>query len=144
MSDRRASGSGTRARGLMPGLQDLADGMVTLFQQHLRLFKVELKYDAMIAAKYAIAITCFASIALVGFSLLNVSVVLFAALAWGTAGAAVSCLGLAALNSWIGLSAIREILSRMRHDNLGPIVTGDEVERSKAWAKNVQSTQLKS
>ena len=50
-------------------VQTLTEDVVSLFREHLTLFRVELKRDTAIAARYAFALAFFAVISLMGFAL---------------------------------------------------------------------------
>ena len=128
-----------RQRGLIPALQDLADGMVTLFQQHLALARAEMKNDATVAIRYGAALVFSVTIVFLGYTLLNTAVILFSALAFGLTGAAVASIVLAATNALYGGLAIRTLLARMQEDGLGPRIAGAEIKRSREWAKMIQA-----
>ncbi len=138
MSDRKPRAE-REPRGLLPALQDLADGMVTLFQQHLALTRAELKNDASIALRYAAVLVFFVTIVFLGYTLLNVAVILFAGLAFGLLGAALAAVVLAITNALYGGLAIKTVVERMQEDRLGPRIAGAEIKRSKEWAKMIQA-----
>lgn len=139
MSEPRSRDDGRQQRGLIPALQDLTDGMVTLFQQHLALVRAEMKNDATVAIRYGAALVFFVTIVFLGYVLLNTAVILFSAWAFGLPGAAISSVILAGTNALYGGLAIRTIVARMREDGLGPRIAGAEIKRSRKWAKMIQA-----
>lgn len=121
-------------------MQTLSEDVVTLFREHLKLFRVELKQDATIAARYFGALAFFGVIALVGFLLLNLTAILFAGWAFGVLGMAVSALTLSVLHLYFGVRAFARVAQRLKEDELGLRVAGNELERSRTWATQLPSS----
>jgi uncharacterized membrane protein YqjE len=115
-------------------IQTLSDDLIVLFREHLRLFRVELKQDATIAARYAAAMIVFGVVALVGFLLLNLTAILFAGWAFGLAGMAVSSAVLCLIHLGFGMRAFLHVAQRLKEDELGPRTASNELQRSRTWA----------
>ncbi|MEZ4461878.1 MAG: phage holin family protein [bacterium] len=123
-------------------MQTLTEDVVSLFREHLTLFRVELKRDTAIAARYAFALAFFAIISLLGFALLNLAAILFAGWAFGLLGMAVSASVLCGIHLGFGLRAFAIVARRIQEDELGPRLAGNELERSRQWAtKQVPNSQ---
>jgi hypothetical protein len=113
--------------------QTLSEDVLLLFREHLRLFRLELKQDASIAGRYFAAMAFFGIVALVGFGLLSVTAILFAGWAFGVLGMAITALVLSAVHLGFGLHAFAKIAGRLKTDELGPRLAGEELDRSRKW-----------
>ncbi len=113
--------------------QTLSEDVLLLFREHLRLFRLELKQDASIAGRYFAAMAFFGVVALVGFGLLSLTAILFAGWAFGLVGMAVTALVLSLVHLGFGLHAFAKISGRLKADELGPRLAGEELDRSRKW-----------
>lgn len=113
--------------------QTLSEDVLLLFREHLRLFRLELKQDASIAGRYFAAMAFFGVVALVGFGLLSLTAILFAGWAFGLVGMAVTALVLSLVHLGFGLHAFAKISGRLKTDELGPRLAGEELDRSRKW-----------
>ncbi len=130
-----ASRSSDRSQTLLIGaLKNLSDGVTGLVGNHLKLAQLELKQDAAAAAKDIAALVVAGVFALIGYLLLNVAAILFAA--WhGLAAAAIVGGSLALVNLLGGGFALVGLGSRIQQRYYG-YYTQTAIERSKTWAKN--------
>ncbi len=133
MTDRREN------TGLVRAFQGLTEGLVQLFQQHLELFGLELKHDATVAGRYASAFVFYVAISLLGYALLNIAAILFAGVAAGVLGMAICASALAIINLGMASHAMLVTFERMKASGIGPKIAGGELDRSKTWAKQIQT-----
>jgi uncharacterized membrane protein YqjE len=119
---------------LIGALQNLSDGVTGLVGNHLALAQLELKQDAAAAARDIAAIVVAGVFALIGYLLLNVAAILFAA--WhGLAAAAIVGGSLALVNLLGGGFALVGLGARARQRYYG-YYTQTAIKRSTTWAKN--------
>ena len=85
---------------LIGALQNLSDGVTGLVSNHLKLAQLELRQDVAAAAKDVAGLVVAGVFALIGYLLLNVSAILFAA--WHGVAAAALVGGLLALVNLVG------------------------------------------
>ncbi len=118
MNDDQASApatgaSATTRKGLVPAIRDLTEGTTDLIRHHFELLRIELKREATEAGEHGGVVALGAGIALLGYLLLNLTIIL--TVGWWTAsigGMALAALvlgvGHAALGGWLALSGIGE------------------------------------
>lgn len=118
MNDDRASAAptGTSAparKGLVPAIRDLTEGTTDLIRHHFELLRIELKREATEAGEHGGVVALGAGIALLGYLLLNLTVIL--AVGWWTGGIGgmtlatlVLGVGHAGLGGWLAVSGLGE------------------------------------
>jgi hypothetical protein len=118
MNDDQASAaptgtSATTRKGLVPAIRDLTEGTTELIRHHFELLRIELKREATEAGEHGGVVALGAGIALLGYLLLNLTVIL--AVGWWTDGIGgmtlatlVLGVGHAGLGGWLAVSGLGE------------------------------------
>ena len=123
--------------GLVPAFQSLTDGLVGMLRTHLELFRLEMQNDAKLAAKSAGIVVAFGAIAILGYGLLNLALVLGAYVLAGKWAMFLTCGTLALGHLVTGLVMIRQTLHDMRDNTQQLGASQSELERSKEWIKEL-------
>lgn len=125
---------------LVSALMGLSDSLSNLVRQHFMLARHELRADARSAAKDIGAICVALFFIMVGYVLLQVTAILFAAWFGGIVAMAISALLLALINLIGGALTLRGLRAQIATRQYGLHYTGQELQRSKAWAKQIPET----
>ena len=130
-----------RESGLVKALLGLSENITTLVSQHLALARHELRADALSAAQDVGALLVALFFVMVGYGLLNLAAILFAAWFAGVVGMALTCLTLALINLIGGGLILRGVRAQLATRRYGLHYSGQELQRSKAWARQIPQAQ---
>lgn len=124
--------------GFQEAIDGLTDGLSRLVRNHFELARTEVRREATELGQYLAAMAIFASIALVGYGLLNVAIVLVAAWIAGLPAMAITAIVLALLNLGVAAFAMARIIARLRDSDLSLSQTTHELQRNKQWLKEIR------
>lgn len=118
-------------------LTSLTDGMQNLFRSHFNLARYEIKSDAIGMGKDAGAVVVALVFALIGYLLLLVSAIIFAGWFAGIVGMGICSMTLCLIHLVGGALVVRGVVAQFKARHYGLYYTGDELERSKKWVKQL-------
>lgn len=128
-----------REAGFQAAIDGITEGFSTLVRKHFELARTEVRQEASHIGQHLGALAVFATIALVGYGLLNLAIVLLVGWLAGAGPMAFTCLFLAILNLGIAAVAIGRILKDLRNHDVGLSQTTEELQRNKKWLKGIRS-----
>jgi len=88
--------------GLIPAIRELTDGITDLVRYQFQLLRLEAKREATDAGKNGGLLAAYGGVALIGYTLVLVGLILGGGWLWGTGGAALVAFGLGAAHLLIG------------------------------------------
>lgn len=106
MSDQREP---KRREGLVPAIQNLTDGVSDLVRSQFELIRLEVKNEATEAGRRGGSLLLYTGIALLGYGLLNLALILVAGWFFGITGMTLAALGLGLAHLGFG------VVQSMRH-----------------------------
>lgn len=127
-----------RETGFQNAIEGLTDGLSRLVRKHFELARTEVRREASEISQQVALLALFASISLVGYILLNLAIVFFAAWLGDVAIMAIVALALAILNLGGGAFGAVRILRILRRSDVGLNQTTDELQRDKQWIKEIR------
>lgn len=122
---------------LVTALMGVTDGVQNLVRSHLTLARYEAKADAISLGKDVGAIVVALVFVLLGYLLLNIAAILFAAWYGGIIGMAIVAMSLALIHLLGGAWILKAVVDQFKARHYGLQYTGEELERSKTWAKQI-------
>lgn len=126
--------------GFQTAVEDLTDGLSRLVRQHFALARVEMREEIDDLKKQIGAILVFAVVALLGYLLLNLAIILlFGVWLDSLAAMATTALILAILHLGVGVTALVLLGSRLRENEVGLSQTTEELQRNKQWLKEIRN-----
>ncbi len=127
-----------RQSGFQAAIDGITDGLSRLVRNHFELARTEVRREASAVGQHLGALAVFASIALVGYGLLNLAIILFAAWLGDIAIMAIVALVLAILNLGVAGFAIARIVARLKDSDVGLAQTTEELQKDKQWLKEIR------
>lgn len=128
-----------QSSGLVAAFQSVTDGVLDLARNHLELAKLEARQDIKRYGSDAVRAGSGFGLALVGFVMVNVGIVLAAGLLGGLSAMAGTAFGLGVLETGIGLGVANAAFGRMKARD-GMTRTRDEIKKSTQWAKEIRES----
>ena len=107
MTDRSERNSSQR-EGLVSAIQRLTDGVTNLVRNQVELVRIEFRREATEAGQRSGALLLFAGLALLGYGLVNLSVIFLAGWLLGFAGMTLASLLLGVVHLGVGYTHARE------------------------------------
>ena len=129
-----------RNSGIVAAFQSVTDGVLDLAKTHLELAKAEARHDVRMFSKDAGIAAVGIGLALLGFGILNLAIIIWAGVAGGWLAAAITALVLGLLYTMGGLGAARGALERMQEREGALAQTKTEIKRSSEWVKGIKET----
>ncbi len=116
MSDRQATAS---HKALVPAIRDLTEGTTDLIRHHFELLRIELKREASEAGERSGVLLAGAGVALLGYGLVNLTIVLFFGWLFASLGAmTLAALGLGVahlgIGGWLTISRLGDFREQQR------------------------------
>lgn len=123
--------------GIQAALENLTDGLSRLVRQHLELAKIEARHEAKVVGQNVAVLAIFSAIALLGYGLLNLAIILTALWLGSVAAMAITSIIVAVLNLGGAGFALSKAASRLRENDLLP-KTAEEMKRNKKWIQEIR------
>lgn len=123
--------------GIQTAIENLTDGFSRLVRQHLELAKIEARQEARELGRHAATLAIFASIALIGYGILNLAFILIALWFGGVPAMAITSLVLAILNLGAAGFALYRTAKELSDNEILP-KTSEEMQRNKKWIKEIR------
>ncbi len=131
---------GERNTGLVSAFQSVTDGVIDLIKSHLDLAQAEARRDFRAYRSEAARAGVGMALAVVGFGLINLSVVFVAGYFGGLVAMAITTFVLGVCYMWFGASTSRAAMARMKAREGALTSTRDEIKRSTEWVKEITET----
>lgn len=128
-----------RQTSFQEAIDGITDGFSKLVRKHFELARTEVRREASEVGQYVGALAAFAAIAIIGYAMLNVAIVLFAAWLGGLGPMTLTALGLAIVNLGVAAIAIVRILGKLQQSDVGLSQTTEELQRDKQWLKEIRA-----
>ena len=123
---------------LSRAFSELSDGIVTLFRQHLELFREEAKRDARVFSRQASLIAIGVGLLVLGYIFLWVALMVVAYVYGGAAVAGFGLLTVSVLHFLIGGVFIRGGMNRLEEQRRDALASAKlELEKSAQWVKQI-------
>jgi hypothetical protein len=130
-----------REQTLFQAIGDLTDGLTGLVRNHLQLVRHEVRADATELTHDVAAILLAASVLAIGYCLLLTGAIFMAGWWAGLVGMGVCALTLSFIHLIAGAIALRAVTSQFRRRHYGLALSGEELERSKEWMKQLPAPE---
>ena len=129
-----------RDTGFNAAIDNLTEGLSRLVRKHFELARTEVRQEVSEISHYVGLLAVLAGVGLVGYGLLNLAIILFAAWLGDVAVTAFVALGLALAN--LGAAAIAGVrmLRTLRQNHVQLPQTTDEMQRNKQWLKEIRAS----
>jgi hypothetical protein len=130
-----------REQTMLQAIGDLTEGLTGLVSNHLQLVRHEVRADATELTHEVAAILLAASVLAIGYALLLVGAIFMAGWWAGLVGMGVCALMLSSIHIIAGAVALRAVISHFRRRHYGLALSGEELERSKKWMKQLPAPE---
>lgn len=119
-------------------VDELTDGLSRLVRQHFELARTEVRREATELGVHLRALAVFATIAIVGYILLNFSIIAVALWLGDIAAMAITSLVLAFVHLGVGTFASLRVVRKLGDSDVGLSETTEELQRDKQWIKEIR------
>lgn len=124
--------------GLKPAFERLTDGVSTLVKQHIELARHEVKQDVNTTSKRVAAIAICGVVALVGYLLLNATLIMLFGLIGGVSAAFITGVVLTVLHLAAAGILVAYFGKKLRDEKPVDLAqTNDELDRDKQWLRKI-------
>ncbi len=124
--------------GFQTAIEELTDGLSQLVRQHFELARTEVRREASEFAGYLQGLVVFGTVALMGYGVLNLAIIVVAFWIGGVAAMAITAVVLALLQLGVGAIGALRIVRNIQNEEVGLPETTEELQKDKQWLKEIR------